>query len=100
MDALTTALQLIERNGLAVVGLVAFGAVIVFLFRDNRATVKAAHAVEVGLVKEQRDEERKRADAAETRLASNAEVLKEATGGFAAALALMERMADPDAKRK
>jgi predicted Holliday junction resolvase-like endonuclease len=95
-DNLTRILDLIDRFGIALIGLVAFGIVIVVLARYIRALHQAQLVLlqsEVEYERRLREDEKKLRQEAEARLASNSDALKEATVGFEAAIHLMERLA-------
>lgn len=95
MDAGALA-SLLDKYGIPIVTIAALAVVVVFLFKLYKDAVTAANKAAIDVLQHALDSERAAKEKAEARLESNSTALKEATVGFASALAVMEKLAERD----
>lgn len=93
-----TAASLLDKYGIPIVVIGFLVAAVAGLFKLYRDAMSASNKVAVETLQQALDSEKAARQKAESRLESNTTALREATVGFAAALALMEKLADRDAR--
>ena len=88
--------NLLDKYGVPIVVIAMFAAVIVVLFKLYRDVSTTSQAAAIKVLQDALESERGQKAKAEARLDSNTQALKEATVGFNAVLAVMEKLADRD----
>lgn len=108
MDA-GTLTSLLDKYGIPIVAIAMLAVAVGVLFKlllsakdsQNKAAMDAltaSHKVAVDVLQQALEGERTARRSADARLESNSTALKEATVGFSAALALLDKLADRDAR--
>jgi hypothetical protein len=88
--------SLLDKYGIPIVAIAMLSIVVVALFKLYKDAVTASNKAAIDVLQQALDSEKAARKSAESRLESNSTALKEATIDFAAALAVMEKLAERD----